>query len=423
MQGSASIERGCRLRVLFINDTAQNGGPGRSLHSILKFLDPRVIHRTVVLPRRGAVSDLLERGDAVDELIFEPNLVENPIEPWNRPMSRDDFGASLGRRSLRLAGNLARAVMGFTRMSKLAKHGGYDLIYCNGTSADFAGGILSAATSVPALWHVRYTSVPALVAPIHRRLSASTGVRRIVCVSSAAAALFPHCQGKTRVLHNAVDVEEFSQGAFVPRLRRELGLPCDAVVFGSHGRVLRRKGYIEFLTAAKLALSRMTAEEARRARFVIVGDTPQDFFPDHLAECRALANTLGLDDHVHFLGFQEDVRPYVGEFDVAVVPSIYADPLPRSVIESMAMGKPVIAFDVGGVSEMIEHGVTGTLVRSSPPDVDELAAQIVRYHRHPEQRARQGRAARSAVARSFDARVHARAIQAEILGITGDGRC
>ena len=46
-------------RVLFVNDTARNGGPGRSLHTILTFLDPRVIHRTVVLPRPGAVSELL----------------------------------------------------------------------------------------------------------------------------------------------------------------------------------------------------------------------------------------------------------------------------------------------------------------------------------------------------------------------------
>jgi glycosyltransferase involved in cell wall biosynthesis len=408
---------GCPLRVLFINDTARNGGPGRSLYTILKFLDPRVIHRTVVLPRRGPVSDLLERARAADEVIVEPNLVENPIEPWSRAMSREDFDAPCGLRSLRLLGNVARAARGFGRLSKLAERGGYDLIYCNGTSADFAGGILSAATSVPALWHVRYTSIPRLVAPIHRLLSSSAGVRRIVCVSRAAAALFPHCREKIRVVHNAVDTDDFSPSKVVPRLRHELGIGTDAIVFGSHGRVLRRKGYVEFLRAAKQALARMTADEAARARFVVIGDTPEDFFPDHLAECRELARSSGIADKVHFLGFQADVRPYVADFDVAVVPSIYPDPLPRSVIESMAMGKPVIGFDVGGVSEMIDDGVTGTLVPSSPPDVGELAAQMLRYQRHPELRTRQGAAARAHVERSFDARGHARAIQDEIVGV------
>jgi len=407
----------CQWRVLFINDTARDGGPGRSLHSILKFLDPRVIHRTVVLPRRGAISEMLEGAGAVDEIIIEPNLVCNPIEPWNRAMSRGDFDAPSSLQALRFVGNVARAAAGFKRLRELAKRGGYDLIYCNGTSADFVGGILAASTSVPALWHVRYTSVPALVAPIHTRLSASTGVRRIVCVSRAAAALFAHCPQKVSVVHNAVDIDAFSPAEVEPRLRRELGFSPELIVFGSHGRVLRRKGYVEFIRAAKLALSMMTEQEAARARFVVVGDTPEDFFPDHLAECRELARTLNIDQSVLFLGFRDDVRPYVADFDVAIVPSIYPDPLPRSVIEAMAMAKPVIAFDVGGVGEMVVNGVTGTLVRGSPPDVDGLAAEMVRYLRHAELRAQQGSAARCRVARSFDARLHARAIECEILNI------
>ncbi|HEY5241502.1 MAG TPA: hypothetical protein VIJ22_08560, partial [Polyangiaceae bacterium] len=58
------------VRVLFINDTARNGGPGRSLHSILRFLDPAVVHRAVVLPRDGAIAELLARDAVADELIF-----------------------------------------------------------------------------------------------------------------------------------------------------------------------------------------------------------------------------------------------------------------------------------------------------------------------------------------------------------------
>src|SRR5689334_17395628 len=75
-----------KVRVLFINDTARNGGPGRSLFYILKFLDPEVVHRAVVLPRPGIISELYESRGVTEELRFEPDLVENPIEPWNRPM-------------------------------------------------------------------------------------------------------------------------------------------------------------------------------------------------------------------------------------------------------------------------------------------------------------------------------------------------
>ncbi len=262
------------VRVLFINDTARNGGPGRSLHSILKFLDPRVVHRAVVLPRDGAIAELLRRDGVADELIFEPNLVENPIEPWARPMERRDFDASAARKALRLAGNAVKATRAVARLSSLVRRGRFDLVYCNGTNADFAGGLLTRITGVPALWHVRYTSIPPAVAALHRGLSAGAGVRRIVCVSRSAAALFPHCPDKVAVIHNALDVADFDPARVRGTLRAELGLARDAIVFGSHGRVLRRKGYIEMVRAARLALDAMSPEQRARAVFVVVGDTP-----------------------------------------------------------------------------------------------------------------------------------------------------
>lgn len=418
-----------KVRVLFINDTARNGGPGRSLHSILKFLDPAVIHRAVLLPYGGEVAELLAADRVVDELRFEADLVENPIAPWRRPMTRADFAAPGALKAARLAGNVLRATRGFWRLAALLRRERIDLVYCNGTNASFAGGALAAATKVPALWHVRYSSLPEAIHGIHRALSSSEHVRRIVCVSRASAALFPHCPGKVRILHNGLDIDAFEPSRIRPALRLELGLGPDAVVFGSHGRVLRRKGYVEMLTAAKLALDSIGRAEASRLAFVVVGDTPQDFVIDHVDECRALARKLGIADRVHLLGFRPDVRPLVADFDVAVVPSVYADPLPRSVIESMALAKPVIAFAVGGVTEMLDDGATGELVPFEPDSanrssasassVERLAEAFVRYARDPSLRARQGRAARDRIERDFDARVHARRIQDEVVICAG----
>ena len=115
---------------------------------------------------------------------------------------------------------------------------------------------------------------------------------------------------------------------------------------------------------------------------------------------------------------------HLADFDVAVVPSVYADPLPRAVIESMALGKPVIAFGVGGVAEMLDDGITGEVVAFSPDEsgrgaspgsVRRLAGALVTYAVDRERRAKQGAAARSRVVRSFDAREHARVVEAEIL--------
>jgi len=421
----ADVLAGGPVRVLFVNDTARNGGPGRSLHSILRFLDPSAVHRAVVLPRNGAIAELLTRDGVADELVFEPDLVENPIEPWGRAMERRDFDAPALLKAARLVGNMVKATRGMGRLATLIRRGRYQLVYCNGTNADFAGGALATLTGVPALWHVRYTSVPAAVGGLHRRLSASRGVRRIVCVSHAAAALFPHCPDKVQVIHNALDVGDFDPQRVTPSLRAELGIAPDTLVLGSHGRVLRRKGYVEMILAARRALDAMTGAERARVAFVVVGDTPEDFRPDHLAECRALAAATGMAGQFHMPGFRADVRSSLADFDVAVVPSVYADPLPRSVIESMAMARPVIAFDVGGVAEMLDETV-GELVPfeaagegASDAAVARLARAMLRYVRDAGLRARQGQAARLRVLRDFDARAHALRIQGEILRAAG----
>jgi glycosyltransferase involved in cell wall biosynthesis len=404
-------------RVLFINDTARNGGPGRSLETILRFVDARRVHRAVVVPRAGAVSELLAASGVADELHFEPNLVENVIAPLGRAMRREDYEAPPLLRSARALGNAGRAAVGLMRLHQLVRRGGYQLIYCNGTTADFVGGTLARTTGVPALWHVRYTSVPAVTRPLHRRLSCHPRVARIVCVSQAAAALFDRCADKVRVVHNAVDLTAFSADVPRGRLRAELGLGDDAVLFGSHGRVLRRKGYVEMVQAAARMRKLVDAQAWERCRFVVVGDTPQDFRPDHLAECQALATALGLGARFQFVGFRADVRPLVADFDVAVVPSVYADPLPRAVIESMALAKPVIAFDLGGIAEMIEPGRTGTLVRGTPPDLDGLARAMAAYLVDPARRASEGAAGRAHIERHFDARNHGRAIEHEIVHV------
>lgn len=413
----------CRkIRVLFINDTARNGGPGRSLYYILKFLDPLVVHRAVVLPRDGVIADLLRgsQGDSVvDEMLFEPGLVENPVEPWDRAIERDDFDAPIPKKAVRFAGNVLRAGDGIRKLTRLVKSGRYDLIYCNGTNADFAGGALAKTSNVPAIWHVRYTSLPPLVRPVHDRLAASRGVRTIICVSNAAAALFPHCPEKVKVIHNALDVDEFSPRV-APCLRSELALPEGAVVFGSQGRILPRKGYVEMIRAADQMLRALPESERSRCHYVVLGDTPEDYEPDHLSECRALVGELGIGKNVHFLGFREDVKPYVADFDVAVVPSVYPDPLPRAVIESMACGKPVIAFDVGGVAEMLDSG-SGQLVRGVPPDVAGLAAAFTKYFRDPELRITQGKNARARIVMDFDASRQAKKIQNEIVLASGLG--
>jgi glycosyltransferase involved in cell wall biosynthesis len=411
-----------RLRVLFINDTSRNGGPGRTILYILKFMDPERIHRTVLIPREGIVSRRIVDAGAAEELFFEPGLIENPYEPFSRPIERRDFDASPPLKALRLAGSIGRGIVGFGRLLRRVRNERFDLIFCNGTAAGFLGGALAAATNTPAIWHVLYPSVASAVRPLHRRLAANRNVRKIVCVSRPTSVQFAHCREKVLSLQTALDIDEFDARGIEPALRRELKLDDHIVIFGSHGRILPRKGYIELIQAARIVIDRLEANDRARCRFIILGDTPQDMRPDHLEECRALVRALKLEDYVQFIGFRPDVKSYVADFDVAVVPSVYEDPLPRAVMESMAMGKSVAAFAMGGIGEMINDGVEGRLLGGSPPDIAGLAEACLSYFFDPELRRRHGEAARGRIERDFDARKHARRLQEEMIRIAGNAR-
>ncbi len=407
------------VRALFVNDTSRNGGPGRTLFYILKFLDPALIRRTVIVPRQGVVSDLLTGGKVVDELHYLPNLVENAVEPWSRAMDRADFDAPLALRALRAVGNVARGTSAVFELLSLVKSTGAEVVFCNGTTANFAGGAIARMTDVPVVWHAFYPEVARPIEALHARLAASEGVRAILCVSKPIAKQFAHVKEKVRVVHDAIDTDEFAPEAAGRLLRKELGFDDDTIVFGSHGRILPRKGFLEMVRAARIAIDRLPADVRAKTRFVVLGDTPSDMRPDHLEECRAEVKKLGLDGTFSFIGYRPDVKAFVNDFSVEVVPSVYEDPLPRAVIEAMSFGKPVIAFDVGGIPEMIQDGTNGLLVRGNPPDVEGLASAFVRYATEPSLRRAHGEAARRRAVEHFDSRAHAKRLQDELLRVVG----
>jgi glycosyltransferase involved in cell wall biosynthesis len=402
------------LRVLFINDTSRNGGPGKTLLDIVKFLDPARVHRTILVPREGIVSQKLLDCKAADDLFFAPGIIEHIFAPWSRPVERRDLAAPWPLKILRACGNILRATTAMIHLSRKVRRDRFDVIFCNGTMANFAGGALAAFTGVPTIWHVLYTSVGAAIRDLHARLASGRNVKAIICVSRPTARQFGASLKKIRLIHDAIDVDEFDARATGPILRKELGLEEGAIVFGSHGRILPRKGYIELIRAARIVFDRLGDGDRARCHFVVVGDTPQDMRTDHLEECRTLVRELHLAGKVHFIGFRAAVTSYIADFNIAVVPSVYQDPLPLAVLEAMAMSKPVVAFDVGGMAEMIDDGVNGRLVPGSPPDIEALANACLNYIADAGMRQRHGAAARRRIEQEFNARTHAQLIQDEL---------
>ena len=113
---------------------------------------------------------------------------------------------------------------------------------------------------------------------------------------------------------------------------------------------------------------------------------------------KSLANDLGLSQSVHFLGERPDVPDLLSALDILVMSS-YTESFPNAILEAMAMGKPVVATNVGGIPEVVEEGQTGFLV--PPRDPKAIADRVLSLCRDSARRLQMGRAARARVEDNF----------------------
>jgi glycosyltransferase involved in cell wall biosynthesis len=178
---------------------------------------------------------------------------------------------------------------------------------------------------------------------------------------------------------------------------------------GSVGRLVRWKGHDVFLAAMARVM-----EDDPTARAVIVG--AEGATPDSVGvenELRALAADLGIADRVVFTGYRADVSDVMAAADVVAHSAVRPEPFGRVVTEAMACARPVVATRGGGVLEIVDDGVTGTLVAMGDPG--DMARGILGLLADPARAAAMGRAAREAVRTRFSPEQHLAGVEAAYL--------
>jgi glycosyltransferase involved in cell wall biosynthesis len=163
------------------------------------------------------------------------------------------------------------------------------------------------------------------------------------------------------------------------------------VTFTLAARLLREKGIEEFAEAARLIKQRYL-----NTRFLLLGglDTNPGSLPE--VEVRRWVDEGVLE----WPGHVPDVKPYLMQTSVYVLPSYYREGVPRSTQEAMAMARPVITTDVPGCRETVIDGINGFLV--PPRDVDGLVAAMERFIRQPDLIITMGQASRKLAEERFD---------------------
>jgi glycosyltransferase involved in cell wall biosynthesis len=207
------------------------------------------------------------------------------------------------------------------------------------------------------------------------------------------------------VVNNGIDVEKYARCPPAARkeLRAEFGVSSDAPLILTVAVQRREKG-IDCMIAALPHIRRRVPD----AVYLLVGTGPSR------GDLERQAQQLGLGPSVCFAGARSDIERFLAAADVFVLPSL-KDPLPTAVAEAMASGLPIIASDVDGISEMIEHDKTGLLVRAG--HVAALAEAVTSLLKDRNKALGLGRVAREVACARFDDRFFAARLHAEYLGV------
>ncbi len=194
---------------------------------------------------------------------------------------------------------------------------------------------------------------------------------------------------RVRVVYNGINLKRLvSTPERVAQVRAQMGVPPGGKAVGIVASLSPQKDHLTFLRAA-----RIIGQHLPQTRFALIGDGPLRPL------LKREAQELGVTPLVTFFGIQRDIGTYVGSLDVAVQCSADKEGCSNVVLEAMALGKPVVATEVGGNTELVEPGVTGLLV--PPRDPQALAQAVISLLEDPQESQAMGERGSEVVRRQF----------------------
>lgn len=203
---------------------------------------------------------------------------------------------------------------------------------------------------------------------------------------------------KIKYLGNGIDMKRFNperfSDAFVKNKKNALNLPADAKIIGAVGRLVKEKGYMELFSAFSDVLKNFP----NTLLLAIGPEEPEkkdSFSPE-------IVKSYELDGKVLFLGERTDVDELYPLMDVFVLAS-HREGFPRTVLEAMAMTRPIVATNIRGCREEIDNGINGVLI--PPKSAKELAQAIIYLLRNPDRVKGMGIRAGEKARREFDERL------------------
>ena len=364
-----------KFNILYLDSGSGIGGGQRSLLLLLKLLD-----RERFTPFVGCLGD--------SAFAAEVEKTAASVVPLSLPVAHN----KTDKEKRFTVGDLLEDFRQFRvifQLHRIVKRHAIHLIHANSLSVALLGGVVARLHRIPILMHKRYATSYGVLDRLCEKL-----LHRVILVSEATRWDFAPAAKQT-LIYNGVDLDAFQASTEeIETFRRELfpdGAQPDALV-GVVTRITPEKG-IHFLVRAMHELKGEVD-----VRLLIVGGPYFQKDVDYMGTLKKEAADLGVEDSVIFTGFLSDTRIVTSLLDIVLVPSIIPEACPRTIIEAMAVGKPVIATPLGGSKELVTPE-TGILV--PPEDASAVAEAIATLVSDRERLKAMGKAARSRAVELF----------------------
>ncbi len=348
--------------------------------------------RSLVANRGDLISDMLQAGHKVSAAVPAEDMLDSVYE-----LDIDIHPFRLGRTGM----NPIKDIGMMLRLCSLIRRVKPDMIFAYTIKPVIWGTFAAQLAGVKQC----YAMITGLGTIFIRENKGLNRVRRTlvvalyrVAISSATKVFFQNPDDlanfqKYGILRDPQKaVRTMGSGVNLARFNRA-ELPKEKIVFLFIGRLLREKGVAEFCEAAA-ALKPIWPE----ARFVAVG--PYDPDLPHSVDAQDLEQWKATGA-VEFVGGVPDVRPWLAQSSVFVLPS-YREGTPRSALEAMATGRAIITTDTPGCRETVQDGENGFLV--PPRDPDALAAAMEHFLKQPELIEKMGASSYNRVQKDYDVR-------------------
>jgi glycosyltransferase involved in cell wall biosynthesis len=352
----------------------QGGKASGAEHALMHFLQhlPEDVERTWYFLSDGEFADSIRRRSEAVTIVQMSDRVASA--------ERGGLPLSAARDSVAV----------IWRLANLLRRARPDVVLSNSMKAHLIGSIAAKVAGIPCLNYIHDIVQNASLALL-RTISGLCAAERLTCSKAVKTHL---ALPGTSVVYAAIDVASFAELPDRRQSRTILGLPDDDLpVVAMVGRIARWKGQDRFIHIANEVLKQTDAH------FCIVGSP---IFGCDSAYVDALGLAVAerhLDERMHFVPWQEDMRAVYAAIDVACNCSV-REPFGRTSLEALASGVPVVCFDDAGVCEIFEQHGGATHVPAG--DDESFAAAVCTYLADPELRERAGVQARRA-ANSLDA--------------------